>query len=331
MDSYPYGSLNGLSTEEIFIAVYLLVDRFLRDWIRLNGPLRSSPNGLEGKLSDAEVITIQIVGELQQMPSERAWYHEVETTWKSLFPNLISRNRYVERRVALGPVVDTFRRHLQQWVGVDSGPDRLVDSTPMKFAHIQRAKNNLNRRFRPASWLRDPGRKQLRVQADPGWADIGRCANKGELYFGMKLHLLVTPSRFPTAWMITPATTDDRKPVDALIAADPKARRHESICVWGDGGYRSKSLADRVTAEGHHIESMPQENEPRWPWSVWKTAQRLRQSVETGFSQLKSFVRLEHPRAHSLGGLMSEIAAKLTTLTLYLLGEHIETIIRSLG
>ncbi len=50
-----------------------------------------------------------------------------------------------------------------------------------------------------------------------------------------------------------------------------------------------------------------------------------RQKIETKFSEGKRFLGLEHPRAASLEGLLSEIGVKITALTFFALAPLFET------
>lgn len=331
MDPHPYGTLNGRSTEEIFILIYVLVDRYLSDLIKQRGPLRRNNNGARPKLSDAEVITIILVGQLKQMPSERAWYHEVQTTWRYLFPTLNERSRFVRRRLALGGLINRFRAKLIEWLGLDMEPDRLIDSTSVKLAHYKRAKYNLNKRFRP-KFLRSKS-EGLKVEVAPGMADIGYNAVKEENYFGMKLHVLITRAKVPVAWYLTAATVDDRRVVEHLIDADPKAIRGQPIIIWADSGYVSKELALQVSMRGHRLHAMPKtKRKEKWPEDLLKRVYRIRQTVEQGYSDLKRFVGLDNRfRPASLRGLMSDIAAKLTAMTLVQLAPVLDDMVRLLS
>ena len=48
----------------------------------------------KAKLSDAEIITISICGELIRINSENSWFNFVEKNYCHLFPNLCSRGRF---------------------------------------------------------------------------------------------------------------------------------------------------------------------------------------------------------------------------------------------
>ena len=282
------------------------------------GPLRRNLNGAKPKMSDADVLAVVVVGELKQFPSERAWYFELSTTHKKLVPNLISRSRLVRRRIELAPVLEAFRRKLIEYLGLDEGCERFVDSKPVILSHYGRARRNRNKRFRPR-WLRDR-HSNLVVEVEPGFADIGKCATKGEYYFGMKFHMMITSGAIPTSWCLTAATIDDRRLVFELIEADPRVQRGDSIRVWADNGYEDETLAKEVKEHGHRLHAfLKKSKSSERPAGLRRLIQSTRQRIESKFSEGKRFLGLETPRAASTPGLLSEIGAKVTALTLYML------------
>jgi len=318
MDAYPYGTLNGLDTEELFIMIYLLVERYLTDREKHCGPLRGNTNGATPRFTDAEVLTVSIVGELKQPPSERAWYHELNTTWKALFPELLERSRLLRRKIALGPVLESFRRKLLEYLGLDEQPERFIDSKPVILAHYGRARRNLNKRFR-TFWLRDK-HSGILYQVEPGMACIGFCATKNEHYFGMKLHMMISFAGIPLGWGLTAANIDDREMVCPLLDIDPRVQRGGNIRIWSDNGYESQEYEIVVRELGHELHAFPKKAKAnKWPRALRRWVRKHRQKLETKFSEGKRFVNLETPRAASERGLLAQMATKITALTLYML------------
>ncbi len=329
MDAYPYGSLGGLDTEELFIMIYLLVDRYLTDREKHCGPLRCNTNGAVPRFTDAEVMTVSIVGQLKQLPSERAWYHDLSTIWKPLFPDLLERSRLVRRKIALAQVIEMFRRKIVEHLGLDEGQERFQDSKPIILAHYGRARRNLNKRFRPR-WLRDK-HSGLVTEVEPGLADIGFCATKGEYYFGMKLHLKITFGGIPICWGLTAATVDDRRMVWPLIEADPLVQRGGYTRTWTDNGYEDEDLQREVERTGHRLHAFPKKAKSnKWPRGLRRLIRSRRQQVETRFSEGKRFVNLESPRPASTSGLMAMMALKMTALTLYMLSPFLPQLVDGL-
>ncbi|MEK7487242.1 MAG: hypothetical protein AABZ60_23165 [Planctomycetota bacterium] len=111
MDLFPYGTLKAQDPEELFIMIYLFIDHFLQHRQSTCDPRRHS--GEAPKFTDTEVMTSNLVGELLQPISERAWYYQLSTTYKPLFPNLLERSRLLRRKIQLAPLLEEFRRWLE--------------------------------------------------------------------------------------------------------------------------------------------------------------------------------------------------------------------------
>lgn len=254
MDSYPYGTLGGRSTEELFHLLSSMTSIFMKNRENVFGPLRTSKS-TQMKMTDAEVMTYTLLMELKQMNSERTWHHEVSTTFARFFPNLLSRSRLIRRRIALAPVMEEFRRSLLIFFGLLSESQRFVDSKPVILCHYERARKNQNKRFRP-KMLRDKQRG-LEVEVEPGFAHIGYCAAKKELYFGMKLHMLCTFSGLPTVWMLTAGNIDDRRALPELIEASEEHKGRMFMELFTDNGYESEDCRKDVQSLGHNLLALP--------------------------------------------------------------------------
>lgn len=317
MDSYPYGTLGGHDTEEVFILVFLLVSRYLESRVKALGPLRRSHNGILPAFTDAEVLTVMVVAELQQPPSHRSWYHRLRMEWRALFPKLPDRTRLLRREHALAPVLEDFRRALIVYLRLDEDCERFCDSAPVSLAHTGRAMRNLNKRFRPG-WIKD---KQggVKVEVEPGLADIGRCATKMESFFGMKLFAMITMGNIPTSWCLTRGSISDKDTALLdLLEGDPYAQRGGSLRVWTDNGFEYQLLCEEAAQLGHRLFAFPKNRDKRrWPPELRRRIRSLRQRVETTFSKGVRFLNLEHPKVASLPGLMARMAAKFTAMTLY--------------
>lgn len=66
------------------------------------------------KMSDSEIITLSICGELTGTDSEKAWYSFVKRNYRHLFPRLCSRTRFNRTRRALLQATELLRQQLAQ-------------------------------------------------------------------------------------------------------------------------------------------------------------------------------------------------------------------------
>ena len=122
-------------------------------------------------LSDSEIITIAMVGELLTIDSEKAWHSFCSKNLRDLFPNMCSRTRFNRTRRHLNQVIGLIRDGITKRLGFSNEPYGIVDSMPIPVCHFGRAKFY----------------KSLRE-----YASYGYCASKKETYYGFKLHFMIT-------------------------------------------------------------------------------------------------------------------------------------------
>ncbi len=87
--------------EDFIISVYCLVDNELKKLIR-ERPLRA--RGFAPKLSDAEVITMDIVGEFMGKNTDKGIWQYFKTDWQAWFLGLGSCSNYVKQSANLWQV-----------------------------------------------------------------------------------------------------------------------------------------------------------------------------------------------------------------------------------
>ena len=79
--------------EDFIIYVYCLVDDFYQQ--EITTPLRS--RGSPPKLTDSEVITMEIVGEWTGHHTDKVIWDYFRVYWSPLFPNLPARTQFVRQ------------------------------------------------------------------------------------------------------------------------------------------------------------------------------------------------------------------------------------------
>ncbi len=323
----PYGTLGGLDLEERFIAIYLLIDIYMELHINKYGPIRLSNNNDIPKFTDIEVMCVSIVRELEQYASHRKWHHFLKTSWISLFPALPHRTSLLRREIALSELTERFRNWLVVVLLEHEDSERIIDSAPLKLAHFQRARNNINKRFRPRK-LRDVDNGQ-KVDVEIGFGDIGYCASKKEHYFGMKLHVMCNLKGVPMSWMLTPASYHDIRAVDELVNGDPLHLRDGHFRIWGDKGYVGKTYHDLlIERTGHALNGKPRSNQTnQWPNCLRKLVDRIRKRVECIFSEGVRFLDMEKIRPATWKGLVAKVAYKMCAITLNSLSNNLNMIV----
>ena len=79
--------------KDFFLVSYIIIDDLYHQVIPDH--LRFRHNYACSKLSDSEVITLAIVGEIHGTSSKKAWFSYIRKNFKDLFPNLNHRTRYI--------------------------------------------------------------------------------------------------------------------------------------------------------------------------------------------------------------------------------------------
>src|SRR5260370_30935935 len=112
--------------EMLFTVVYVVVD----DWYQREGwaLVRGRP-GVKPRFSDSEVLTLELVRELEGQTKERRWYRTVRANWRGLFPRLPERSVLHKRTKAQWRLLGR-RRRARRGSALAGGPPPPVDGTP---------------------------------------------------------------------------------------------------------------------------------------------------------------------------------------------------------
>ncbi len=85
-----------------------------------------------------------------------------------------------------------------------------------------------------------------------GWATYGYCASHSRFFWGLRLHLICTPSGLPIAAALTGAKADqgdERTAAIAMLDTDPALHRPGQT-LMADKGYRSAAFEAVLNAQG---------------------------------------------------------------------------------
>ena len=190
--------------EDFILTVYVVIDELYRQFAPSEVIHRR--HVLDAKLSNSEIITISICGELAGIDSENAWFSFVKKNYRHLFPQLCSRSRFNRTRRALMQTTELLRQKMISAFPIPFSPYFIIDSFPLAVCKFGRAR--YCRSFRGYG------------------ADYGKCPSKKETYFGYKAHALVTLEGYITSFEITPASTDDREGENLMLEM-----KEQGICL----------------------------------------------------------------------------------------------------
>ena len=96
--------------EDFILIIYVIIDELYHRFAPPEVVKRR--HVLDAKLSDAEIITIAICGELIGIDSENAWFSFVKKNYLYLFPRLCSRTRFNRTRRVLLHTTELLRQKM---------------------------------------------------------------------------------------------------------------------------------------------------------------------------------------------------------------------------
>lgn len=278
-------SINKIEDLKDFVTVaFVIIDDIYQEITPTHIKERRNIN--DAILTDSEIITISIVGELLTIDSENAWFNFVKKNLLDLFPKMCHRTRFNRTKRNLYSIIDEIRKSIGSFLGYRSEPIRIVDSIPIPVCKFGRAHFN----------------KTFKVDAA-----YGRCASKKETYYGFKLHALTTLDGFITDFVLTPANIDDREAVWDLVES------YKSKSIIGDKGYINKYLSPDLKSEKSiDLIFMKRNNSKnQYNKSFRQLIFKARRRIETTFSQLAEQLNINKVLAKSLWGLMTRIRTKI--------------------
>ncbi|QZZ20440.1 IS982 family transposase [Leptothermofonsia sichuanensis E412] len=178
--------------EEFIIAVYLCVEHHLESLLSLYPP-RS--RGFAPGLSDREVLTLEIVGEVLGYHHDSEIWKYFRRHWRAWFPKLGHRSTFVRQAANLWQYKQLLHQRLIESLEADQQTLYLVDGFPMPVCGFQRA-------------------PQARVFQ--GFASFGRSATKRGTFYGFRGHLLNNAQGVVLGLALTAANVDERDVVPEL-------------------------------------------------------------------------------------------------------------------
>jgi Transposase DDE domain len=283
-----------LPYDMLFTVVYVVVDAWYQreGWVLVRGR-----PGVKPRFSDSEVLTLELVRELEGETRERRWYRTVQANWRALFPQLPERSVLHKRTKSLYRLLDCCRCALRDRLLTDD-PRRLIDGTPVPVCDISR--------------VRRPHGPSAGTQWHTYGAEIGRCAARGWWYYGFKLVLTATLDLLPDQAVLVPAATDEREAALALLTPGQVLIGDRNFSRFAAPMWR-----EALDAAGIPVIAPP----PRRHADAQDPGDRaflrhVRNRIETLIGLLKSEHGLEDHGARSWWGLLTRIAGLLAAFTL---------------
>jgi hypothetical protein len=266
-----------MGLEEALILLYLLVDDAYRI-VTFGGRLRQ--RGPEPKLSDVEVLTMEIFGEQQGRHDDAAIHRYFDGHWRPFFPALGSYQAFARQCAALSLI----KQRILNLLFPASDTIHILDGFPIPVCHACR------------------GHRCRTFRGEAAW---GYCATKKEHFYGLRGHLVITLAGTAVAFTVTAANVDERDVVPNLY---DKIRG----LLIGDKGFISGDLKLEAAAHDIDLQTPLRKNMPdgRDPGAVARLM-RTRRAVETAIGKLSEMFAAQTTKARDLPGFVNRMARKL--------------------
>jgi hypothetical protein len=271
------------------IAVFCLIDDRLKGHrIRQRGP---SP-----KLSDAEVLTVEIVGEFLGMDTDEGIRLFFERHYGGWFPALggVHRTTFARQAANLWKVKERLWQELLL-LAPHNPSFALVDSMPLPACLFARAYRC--RRFR-------------------GEAAFGKDTLLRQTFYGFRVHMRVCWPGVITRFSVAPANAHELSVVPELLEATRGL-------VVGDRNYHSPKTKEELARMG--VELLAPYSSKKRDRHPQRSAllSRFRYRIDTVFSQLTGRYSIKRVWARDLWHLMSRLLRKVLSHTVaFLLNHH---------
>jgi hypothetical protein len=271
------------------VAVFCLIDdRIEERALRARGPLP--------KLSDAEVLTIEIVGEFLGLDTDEAIFRYFRRHYGEWFPTL----RFVHRTTFARQAANLWKVKQDIWQELLSlAPHKptfaICDSMPLPaclFARAYRCK-----RFR-------------------GEAAFGKDTLIKQTFYGFRVHVRVCWPGVITRFSVAPANAHE-------LSVLPEITQGTSGVLVGDRNYHSPKTKEELARMG--VELLAPYSSKKRDRHPQRSAllSRFRYRIDTVFSQLTGRYSIKRVWARDLWHLMSRLLRKVLSHTVaFLLNHH---------
>lgn len=263
-----------MNIEDLIITVYCCVEEIVSHAGRLRE--RGFPPGL----SDAEVLTMEIVGEMQGRHTDAGIWRYFDEHWRAWFPALDSYPNFAKHCANL--------RWLKESVLSTLFPPtsslHIIDGVPMPLCHYARS---------------------ARCKSLKEYAAYGYCAAKDEHYWGLRGHPLMNEQGYIVQCSYTPANEDERNVLDNL----PGFIRG---IMLGDKGFIGEERRQALLEQGIDLQTLKRKNmkESRSK-SFLRWLAKTRKTIETAISILTERFRFNHPKARSIHHFINKTSRKI--------------------
>ena len=244
---------------------------------------------MKPKLSDLELVAINITAEFSSIDSEHQLFRDLKGTY---LYDRIERSVYNKRKRKLFSWMEKIRRGLA--TEFNKYEDYfVVDSMPLEVCRLSRA-----------------ARSKICREVDGAVPNRGYCASQKSHFYGYKLHAVCSVAGVFQSFDLSPASVHD---IHCL--KDVKAQMTDCVLL-GDRGYLSSeiqlNLFETVNIKLETPMRANQKNYEKQPYIFMKSRKR----IESLFSQLCDQFMIRRNYAKTFRGFRTRILSKVFALTM---------------
>lgn len=274
--------------------IFFILDEFSKDFDKIISDHSIAENvakkarNRKSALSNSEVMTILVLFHYGGFKNLKHFYlFYVKKHMQSEFPKTASYNRFVElqKKVIVHLAIFMKTCSLGKCTGIS-----FIDSTSIQVCHIKREKQH----------------KTFKGIAKKGQSSLG-------WFYGFKLHLIINDKGELLDFVITQGNVDDRKPLEDM-------ELHKNIFgkLYGDKGYISKDLFEKLFVDGVHLVTKIRKNMKNSLMLMQdKIALRKRALIETVNDELKNMCQIEHTRHRSFDNFITNLLSGLIAYSFF--------------
>ena len=274
-----------MPSEDFIIYVYCCVEEALSKISTIN--LRT--RGFAPKLTDAEVITMELVGEFMGKDQDTSIWRYFRNNWHDWFPNLGSRSNFVKQSTLLSDA----KRRIHHWLVTEMGAldddIHIVDGFPMPVCEMSRSAHS---------------------KCFKGEANYGYCASKDKKYYGFEGYILISFNGIICDYTFAAANIDERD-----VVQDMTDNIHGLLI--GDKGFIRPLLTEELAQQHIDLQTPLRKNmKDERPKTFVQQLMKTRRLVETVIGQLSERFSIEKVRARDCVHLTNRFVRKILSHTL---------------
>lgn len=283
-----------MNLDQFIITAFCWIDDTLKAAL---GNQRLRQRGPTPALSDAEVLTMEVVGEYLGLAQDQALYQYFRRHYTHFFPALgrVHRTTFTRQAANLWKVKELVWRRLLDQVHYDPA-FALVDSFPLPVCQFARA---------------------YRCCRFKGEAAFGKDTLVRQTFYGFRVHVRCCWPGVITRFDIAPANISETAVVPELVAGTEGQ-------LLGDRNYWGPNLKEELAQGSLQLEA-PFRRATTDPWPQRSaTISRIRYRIDTTFGQLVDRYQVKRVWARDRWHLHSRRLRKVLSHTLAVLLNQIQ-------